>query len=51
MPANPAPEVTVEDIPAYGYEPFVYALDAGLLPYEQHHDDPRNYFFMPRPAI
>jgi FkbM family methyltransferase len=46
--SNPDPAGTIEDICGYGYEPFVYAHDAGLLPYEKHRDDRYNYFFMPR---
>jgi FkbM family methyltransferase len=49
--SNPDPEGTIEDIRSYGYEPFVYAHDAGLLPYQQHRDDRYNYFFMPRAPI
>lgn len=49
--SNPDPEGTIEDIRAHGYEPFVYAHDTGLLPYEHHRDDRYNYFFMPRAAI
>jgi FkbM family methyltransferase len=58
--ANPDPIGTVEDIRAYGYEPFVYASgsamlnrfaleDSGLIPYEKHQDWRYNYFFVPRP--
>lgn len=50
-PSNPDPEGTVEEIRTHGYEPFIYAQDAGLLPYEKHRDDRYNYFFMPRPPI
>lgn len=46
--SNPDPAGTVEHIRRYGYEPFVYAKDAGLLPYEQHRDERYNYFFVPR---
>lgn len=45
--SNPDPEGTVKDICAYGYEPFVYVRDVGLLPYERHSDDHQNYFFIP----
>lgn len=58
--SNPDPIGTVEDIRAYGYEPYVYASgssmlnldamdDAGLMPYEKHRDNRYNYFFVPRP--
>ncbi|BAX92330.1 hypothetical protein MSG_02181 [Mycobacterium shigaense] len=58
--SNPDPEGTVEDIRAYGYEPFVYASgspmlnetalqDSGLIRYEKHLDYRYNYFFVPRP--
>ncbi|KAA1250525.1 FkbM family methyltransferase [Mycobacterium simiae] len=49
--SNPEPERTVENICAFGYEPFVYSHDVGLLPYEQHRDDRYNYFFLPRPPM
>ncbi|OBL08221.1 methyltransferase [Mycobacterium sp. 1245499.0] len=45
--SNPDPEGTVEDIRSYGYDPFVYVRDVGLLPYERHRDDRQNYFFIP----
>jgi hypothetical protein len=45
---NPYPEGTIDDIRSYGYEPFVYAHNAGLLPYQEHRDDRYNYFFIPR---
>lgn len=45
--SNPDPGGTVEEIRAYGYEPFVYAHDTGLRPYQQHRDDRYNYFFIP----
>jgi FkbM family methyltransferase len=46
--SNPDPEGTVEDICAFGYEPFVYSHDLGLLRYKRHRDDRYNYFFLPR---
>ncbi|VBA57825.1 hypothetical protein LAUMK41_02665 [Mycobacterium attenuatum] len=46
--SNPDPAATVERIRALGYEPFVYAHDTGLLPYQVHRDDRYNYFFIPR---
>ena len=60
--SNPDPEATVEEIRAYGYEPFTYASvssllnlnaphDAGLLPYEKHRDNRYNYLFIPRPRV
>lgn len=45
--SNPDPERTIADIRAYGYEPFVYADDAGLQPYQRHRDDRYCYFFIP----
>jgi FkbM family methyltransferase len=47
--SNPDPEGTIEDIRTYGYRTFVFAHDAGLLPYERHRDDRYNYFFVPNP--
>lgn len=48
--SNPDPEGTIEDICGYGYTPFVYASDVGLVPYETHRDDRYNYFFIPSQA-
>lgn len=45
--SNPDPERTIADIRAYGYEPFVYADDAGLQPYQRHRDDRYCYLFIP----
>lgn len=45
--SNPDPEGTIADICAFGYKPFVYGRDSGLLPYESHRDDRYNYFFIP----
>jgi hypothetical protein len=48
--SNPDPDGTVEHICSYGYSPFVYASDVGLVPYETHRDDRYNYFFVPSQA-
>jgi FkbM family methyltransferase len=46
--SNSDPNGTVRDLEAYGYTPFVYADDVGLVAYEHHRDDRYNYFFVPR---